>query len=74
MPQKTIDAIQFWLNTTHRSLTVNEKIARILKHKFIEMLDADIQVNTKALQQSWSDKRAQMIGFMQSLRDELKRV
>ena len=72
MEQRLVESVQFWLDTTNRPITVNERIIRVLKNKFVEMLDADIKANTEMLQQSCNDKRLQMIGFMQSLRDELK--
>jgi hypothetical protein len=71
MTQQTVNAVQFWLDTTHRNITVTEKVIKICKSKLVEMLDADIEVNAQLLQQNWSQKRLKMIGFMQSLRDEL---
>ena len=74
MTQHDIDAVQFWLDTTKRNIKVTEKVIRICKPKLIAMLEADIEANTKALQQKWSQKRLQMIGFMQSLHDALERM
>ena len=74
MTQRTVEAVQFWLDTTKRDIQVTEKVVRICKNKLIRMLEADIQANTEVLGQKWSQKRLQIIGFMQSLRDELERM
>lgn len=73
MTQHDIEAVQFWLDTTKRDIKVTERMIKVFKHKFMRMLEADIEANTEALHQKWSQKRLQMIGFMQSLHDALER-
>lgn len=73
MTQQEVQIIQFWLDTTHRDITITERMLEIklVRDKLIRMLDADIEANEEACSRQWSDKRWKIINMMISIRDRL---
>ena len=73
MTQREIESIQFWLDITHRPITVTENMLKVsvFRNKLIETLNADIEINNEALRRQWNEKRLKCIHLMISIRDRL---